>query len=195
MTQGTDERRGDPECGRRRRGCAVGRGGGVRGVEEGAGVVEIGASRGTPEPVVAHLRTAAREDVLQEPAKKLDAREGGAPDLLGTVVAIPKGDVVVVNLLEPTVADGDAKEIPGEVVEHARAIASGLRVDHPHGVVHTAAGACASRPACCTAAHILARTIPDIAWTGTRNAGCFGATHCVRSAESPPAVTMRWTCG
>ena len=97
---------------------------------------EIRAPGGTPEAVVPHLRAAAREDVLQEAAEKLDTGERGAPDRLGAVIAIPKGDLVVVDLFESTVGDRHAEEIAGQVVEDARPIAGGLCVHDPRGGPH-----------------------------------------------------------
>ena len=74
--------------------------------------------------------------MLQEAAKKFDARERGAPDRLRTVVAIPKRDTVVVDLLEPTVGNRDAEEIPRQVVEHAGPITGRLRMHDPRRRPH-----------------------------------------------------------
>lgn len=94
-------------------------------------MVEVGAPRGTPEPVVPHLGATARKDVLQEAVEKLDAGHEGAPGSLRAVVAIPKRDPVVIDLLEPTGTDRDAEEIPRQVVEHPCTIAGRLRVHDP----------------------------------------------------------------
>jgi len=99
-------------------------------------VLPIGPPGGTPEPVVPHLGAAAREHVLQEAAEKLDAGQGDAPHRLSPGVPIAKGDLGFVDLLESTVADGDAEEIPGQVVEDAGAIARGLGVDDPRRRPH-----------------------------------------------------------
>lgn len=69
--------------------------------------------------------------MLHEAVEKVYARERGSSDGLGFVVAIPERHLCVVDPFEATVTDRDTEEIARQIVEHARAIASGLGVHDP----------------------------------------------------------------
>ena len=57
-------------------------------------------------------------------------------DHLGAIVAIPKGDLPSVDLLDPTVADRHAEEIARQIVERAHTVAGRLRVHDPRRGPH-----------------------------------------------------------
>ena len=79
------------------------------------GLVEEWFSGGAEQAVVTDLGEAARQDVLKESRDELWGVEGAAIDITGLAVTIAKGDLAVVEVLEPTVDEGDAEDVAGEV--------------------------------------------------------------------------------
>ena len=95
---------------------------------------ELGAAGRAPEAVIADLREAAREDMLEKPAEELRTGERGAADLTGTVVAVTEGDLAVVDAFDPAVGDGDAKQVTAQIGQDGGAGAGRLAVNDPVGV-------------------------------------------------------------
>src|SRR5437870_5013678 len=114
--------------GRRRLSGGVGRAG--RG-EQLAGLLAMLMSRGTAQSVVPYLGEALGQDVQQETAKELVGREGDSAQLLRAVVPIAKGDVALLEDLQTTVGDGDAKDVTGQVFQDLGGGARRLGVHHP----------------------------------------------------------------
>ena len=85
---------------------------------------------GAVETVVAHLGQAAGQDVFEEAADELLGGQRHGAHLVAVVVAIAEADLtVVVETVETAVADGDAEDIAGEVVEDLRSAAGVLAMD------------------------------------------------------------------
>ena len=68
------------------------------------------------DAVVADFDTTGRQDVLEEAAKELDARNGCALQLLGAVVAVAEDDLAVFNAFDAAVGDGDAEHVSTKVI-------------------------------------------------------------------------------
>ena len=68
-------------------------GGNRRDGQERTGLITLTAAGRTPDPVVPHLRTPARQDMLEEALEKRQAREGHPAELLGPIVPIAEGDL------------------------------------------------------------------------------------------------------
>jgi len=106
--------------------CAGGR------CEEGSPcLVEQRFARGTEEAVVADFGEPRGQDVLQEAADERDGVEGTSLGRAGAAVAVAEGDVAVLEAFEAAVDEGDAEDVPGQVVEHLGAAAGVLEVDDP----------------------------------------------------------------
>ena len=97
--------------------------------------IESGAV-GAEEAVVPHLLEAGGQDVLEEAAEELQRVQGHRPRPVRAHAAIREGHLAVVAGDDPTVADGDAEDIGGEVPERLPAVAGGLRVHHPVAPPH-----------------------------------------------------------
>lgn len=62
---------------------------------------------------------------------ELGGREGDAVQLLAAVVTITESDLTILESFQATVANGDAEDVAGEIVEHLLAGAGGLAIHHP----------------------------------------------------------------
>jgi hypothetical protein len=91
-----------------------------------AEVVSVGE-----EAEVAYLHEAFWEDMLKETVDEFIGREGAELDLAGVGRAIAEGDLVVLELDETAVGDGDAEDIGGQVFEGRASIANGFAMDNP----------------------------------------------------------------
>ena len=98
---------------------------------------ETGSSRvfapgGMPQAEVADLVQASGQDVLQEPAHELMARDAAGPPSVRLALLVANGDAVVVEADDAGVGDGHAEDVAGEVVEHGLlAFTPGRAMDHP----------------------------------------------------------------
>ena len=72
----------------------------------------------TEDAVVAHLRAAARQDMLEEALKELDAGNDAVLNALSPIIAIAKPDLPVLDTFQPIVGDRDAEDVAAEVVEN-----------------------------------------------------------------------------
>ena len=80
---------------------------------------------------MADFDTTAREDVLQESADELDARQRDMTDLTGRIIAIVESNEAVVDGFQTAVGDGDAEDIAGEIVQDFFSAAGMLAVNDP----------------------------------------------------------------
>jgi hypothetical protein len=62
---------------------------------------------------------------------ELLGRQGDAVELLAVVVAIAKSHLPIFKALQARVAEGHAKDVTGEIVEHLVTMAGRFAVDHP----------------------------------------------------------------
>lgn len=86
---------------------------------------------GTEQAVGADLDEAAGQDVLEEAPDEILRTKPDALDLLGAIVPITEGDLGLFEAFDPAVGDGDAKDIPAEVLQDLLAVAGVLAVDDP----------------------------------------------------------------
>jgi len=98
------------------------------------------------ETEIADLDETLGQDVLEEAVDELFSREGAERDLAGSGRAVAKGDLVVFELDQAAVADGDTEDVGSQVLEGSVAVADRFAVDDP----------------------IL---LPDIGWDGVGEAG------------------------
>lgn len=92
---------------------------------------ELFSAGRAPDAVVADFHAAARQDVLEESSDEVLGRQGDASHLTRAVVAVTETDHAVVEGLQAAVADGDAKDIAGKIVENLLAAAGMLAVNNP----------------------------------------------------------------
>ena len=72
------------------------------------------------------LLKAAGQDVLQEAADELERVKGHFPPAVRAATAIRKRHLTVIARDDPPVADGDAKDIRGQVLQRGSAVANRL---------------------------------------------------------------------
>ena len=80
---------------------------------------------------VTDFHEAIGQDMLEEPADKLDNVEGGGSWACTARFTIGEGDGAVFEAHDASVGDGDPEDIGGEVFEGRVALCIGLRVDVP----------------------------------------------------------------
>ena len=91
-----------------------------------------GLSGGRPEPVVAHLVKAGRQDVLEKAAKELFARERHAPPRVRRGILVREGDRLGRDGEDASIGDRDPMDVAGEVAKDARVpLDRRFAVDHP----------------------------------------------------------------
>jgi len=96
-----------------------------------AGVFSIPGPGGTGQPVVADLGKPARQNVVEEAVDEFLGWYTHVAELLGAVIAIPEGDLAVLEVLDPAVGDGDPEDVASQVVEDLGAGTGVLAVDDP----------------------------------------------------------------
>jgi len=91
----------------------------------------------TEEAIIAHLDQALGQDVLQETRDELVGGQRAELGLAG-IGCITVRDLVVLHLDDAAVAEGNAKDVRGEILERGaqRAIANGLAVNDPALLPH-----------------------------------------------------------
>src|SRR6266852_4037857 len=85
----------------------------------------------TEQAVVAHFDEAWWEYVLEEATDELCGRHLIGFELVSGRLFIGESDVAVLQLEEAVVADSDAKDVRGEILEGLLARADGFGVDYP----------------------------------------------------------------
>src|SRR5271163_2959004 len=91
--------------------------GGLRQQENIPQVAQLFAVRGVPQPVIADLVEAGRQDVLEEAPDELVAGHGFLALAVGSAVLVAIGHGLVVDGQDAVVGDGDAEGVAGEIVE------------------------------------------------------------------------------
>ena len=89
------------------------------------------ALSGAKQAVVADFNEAWREDVLQEAADELVRAHGAVLELLSGGLFIGESDVALFQFTQTVVAEGDAEDVRGEILESLGATAHRFGVDHP----------------------------------------------------------------
>src|SRR5436305_477041 len=84
-----------------------------------------------PQAIVAQLVKSLRQDMLEKAAHELLAGEGGGSVAVGGAILVAEGDACLVDADDPSVGDGDAQGIAGEVIEHRLSLAPGGDMDDP----------------------------------------------------------------
>ena len=82
------------------------------------------------EAIITHLDKALGQDMLK---KAVNESPGGQRAELGLagVGVVAEGDLVILDLDDAAIAEGNAKDVGGEILEGRAAIADGLAVDDP----------------------------------------------------------------
>src|SRR5260370_13057618 len=86
---------------------------------------------GAKQDEVTDLDEAIGEDVLEEAADELFGGEGAVLELVGGRLFVGESDVTIFQLTEAVVAEGDAKDVRGEILEGLCAGAHRFGMDHP----------------------------------------------------------------
>ena len=106
-----------------------GRVGGLRG-EVGAQGREVLTVGWTEEAIVTHLDQAFGQDVLQKTLGELGGGQRAELGLTG-VGFVAEGDLVVLDLDDAAVAEGDAKDVGSKILEGRATVANRLAVNDP----------------------------------------------------------------
>ena len=81
------------------------------GGQDPAGVFSILGAGRTGQPVVTDLGKAPWQDVVEEAVDEFFGGYAHVAELLGAVVAIPEGDMAMLEGFDPAVGDGDPEDI------------------------------------------------------------------------------------
>ena len=101
------------------------------GREQQSGLLEQLTITGAEQTVITDLDEARWQDVLEEAADELLGRDGAALELRSGRLFVLKSDVAIFELAKAVVADSDAKDVRGEILEGALATADCLAVNYP----------------------------------------------------------------
>ena len=88
------------------------------------------ATRGK-KAIVADFDKALGQDMLQEATDELCGREGTGLEFAGVGGSVAEGYSAVYQLEDAMVADGDAKDVRGQILQDGQAAAHRLAVDDP----------------------------------------------------------------
>ena|SRR5450432_392254 len=86
---------------------------------------------GAKQTVVTDFNEAWREDVLQEAADELFRRQRASLNLISGRLLVGESDLAIFECAQPVVAEGDAKDVRGEVFASLLAGADRQTVNHP----------------------------------------------------------------
>ena len=86
---------------------------------------------GAKETEIAHLHKAPGQDMLEETVDELFSGEGAELELASIGRAVAKSDLVVFELDQTTVADGDSEDVRSQVLEGSASIANRFAVNDP----------------------------------------------------------------
>ena len=165
--------------------------GGLRG-ELSAQQFELLTMGGTEEAIVTDLDETLGQDMLhaKRAVDEFLGRQCAEPGLAG-VGLVAEGDLIIFHLDDAAVAEGNAKDVGGEIFERGaqRAIADGLAMDDPIVLPHRSGDV---RKAIGLAQRITARSVArkslESALTGSKKFLRAGRHVCPSSAN-PPAGT------
>jgi hypothetical protein len=99
--------------------------------QKDSNLVQQGAMSGAEQAVVAHFDKAWRQDVLQEAPDELLGRQGAGSGFVGVGLLIAKGDLVIFKVKQAVVAEGDAKDVGGQIFQSGLTVAHRLAMDDP----------------------------------------------------------------
>jgi len=83
------------------------------------------------QAVVTDLDEATGKDVLEKATNELLGGDGATPGLVSGGVFERESDLAIIELAEAVVADGDAKDVRGEIFEGMFTRADGFGMDDP----------------------------------------------------------------
>src|SRR5437762_6964585 len=86
---------------------------------------------GAEQTVVTDLDESLREHVLQEATNELFSGDGATLELVSGRFFVRESDRAVLQFKDAVIAEGDAKDVRGEILESLGARADRLGVDHP----------------------------------------------------------------
>ena len=92
---------------------------------------QVQALGGAEETEIAHLDETLGQDMLEEAVDELFDRESAELVLAGIGRAVAKGDLIVFELDQAAVADGDPEDVRGEILEGCAAITDRFAVNNP----------------------------------------------------------------
>ena len=85
----------------------------------------------TEQAVVADLDKVFGQNVLKETVNELFGGQGAELGLAGAGGAITESDLIIFHLDEAAVAEGNAKDVGGEILEGGAAVADRLAMHDP----------------------------------------------------------------
>lgn len=100
-------------------------------LEQRAGGGAAFSAGGAGQAIMTDFGETFGQDMLDKALEKLGGGQLDVLDLLGSIVAVAKGDLTVFNLFQPRVSDGDAEDVTAQVVQHFVPAAGRLGVDDP----------------------------------------------------------------
>ena len=109
--------------------CRCRRVGGLRG-ELSAQRLKVLSVGWAEEAIVTHLDEALGQDMLKETVNESFGGQRAALGLAG-IGFVTKRDLVILDLDDATVAEGDTKDVGSEILERGAAIADGLAMHDP----------------------------------------------------------------
>src|SRR5712692_7291927 len=86
---------------------------------------------GAKQAVVTDLDEPIREQVLEEATDELLGGDGAVLELISGRLFERESDLAIFQLAQAVVADSDAKDVRGEILESLLATADGFGMDHP----------------------------------------------------------------
>lgn len=101
------------------------------GREQIPGLGELLPVAGTEQTVVTNFAEAWWEHVLQEAADELLGVEGAVLKLVSGRLLVGESNLTICQLAQSVVAEGDAKDVRGEILKGGLAGTDGLAINHP----------------------------------------------------------------
>jgi hypothetical protein len=86
-------------------------------IEQLPGLIEQMPVRGSEQAVVTDFDEAFGQNVLKEAADELFGRDGRVSGLIRGRILVGKSDLAILEREDAVIADGDAKDVRGEVFE------------------------------------------------------------------------------
>jgi hypothetical protein len=86
---------------------------------------------GSGQSIVSDFGKSAGQDVPQESAEELFTCNGRMAELLSFIVAIAESDFPIVDSFDPTIGDGHAQNVSGQIPQGFVAPAGVQGVNHP----------------------------------------------------------------
>jgi hypothetical protein len=85
---------------------------------------------GREQAIVTDFDEMVGQDVLEETTDKLFGRDGREFDLLGGRILVRESDLTILELENAAIADGDAKDVRGQIFAGGFSRADGLTMNH-----------------------------------------------------------------